>query len=78
MHEPFAKKKMRCYALWPLHYLEPVAPTALNSEPSLRRSKGCSNFMKEKMSDNAGYLVLPKPSLRLSGVGATGPRRFGM
>lgn len=61
-----------------MHCWGPVAPTPLNFKPSLLRSEGCSKLTKNKIINNAGYLLLAKPSLKLSGVDATGRETDGL
>lgn len=50
---------------------EPVAPTTRIFKTRSLKTVGCSKLKKRlRITDNSGYLVLVKPSLKLSGVDA--------
>lgn len=52
-----------------INILGPVAQTALHFHRSLARAKGRLKPIKSGITDSAGYLVLAKPSLKLSAFG---------
>lgn len=59
-------------------HVGPVAPTTLNFKPNLAKTKVYSIYRKFRIHDNAWYLVLMKPGLKLSGVGAAGPKYLNL